>query len=114
MEDMVRKTWRSLPVDDRLYLHKFVKEFTEKTIGTGESMDHSSYRVLSKLDKITCEIAKKEYPINWPDFVADLTNPEKITSEIAIVDNMRVIRFFAYFLNFQNPATTALICLHTI
>jgi len=94
LEGMVQKNWRALSLEDKQFLHKFVKEISQKMLNQPES-DENAANCIRKLSSITKEIAKKEYPLNWPTFIDEFSDPSQITSENGIINNLRVIKYFA-------------------
>ncbi|MEN2496552.1 MAG: Exportin-1 [Marteilia pararefringens] len=96
LQQMVQNNWRSLSIDDRIFLNSFVKKMIDESL-EGQTSSNSLL-VLKKLNSVIVEVAKKEYPNNWPTFIQELTAIDQFQQDNALLrltNNLRTIRLFA-------------------
>lgn len=93
LEDLIKFRWRELPPEQRQGIRGYVIKTIRKLSASAELL-HKHRLIVQKLNLQIVEVAKHEWPQNWPTFIQELVSSAK-SSESLCENNVAILRLLS-------------------
>ncbi|VDN23747.1 unnamed protein product [Gongylonema pulchrum] len=93
LESLIETRWRALPREQCEGIKSFIVDLIIK-ISSGESLTPPMKMYLQKLNLVLVQIVKREWPKQWPTFMADIVGASRVNDNLCL-NNMIILRLLS-------------------